>query len=136
MELLIFASVGAAATALHYLVYASGLAWTTWPAAASSAAGYLAGSVLSYALNYHLTFRSQRRHAVALSRFYIMVLSAFILNAALVGLMVDMSGVNAWVGAGHRHAGVPRFQLRRVPGPGCSGARHETAHLRRDPGFQ
>lgn len=98
MELLLFLGVGAAATGLHYAVYAAGLAWTAWPAAAASALGYLAGSLLSYALNYHLTFRSRRRHAVALPRFYLMVVIAFFLNAALVGLLVDVRGLNAWVG--------------------------------------
>jgi putative flippase GtrA len=97
-EITAFLAVGAGATALQYAVYAAGLAFTRWPAAASSAAGYLAGSVLSYVLNYHVTFRSVRRHAVALPKFYAMVGAAFVLNAGLVAMLVDAGGVNAWLG--------------------------------------
>lgn len=97
-ELGAFLAVGVAATALQYLVYAAGLAWLDAPAAMSSAGGYLAGSLLSYALNYHLTFRSQRRHGQALPRFYAMVFAAFILNTALVGLSVDVGGLHPWAG--------------------------------------
>ncbi|HVZ44995.1 MAG TPA: GtrA family protein [Ramlibacter sp.] len=97
-EVASFLGVGALATALQYVVYAIGLALTPWPAAASSAAGYLSGSVLSYALNYHVTFRSDRDHAVAVPKFYAMVAVAFTINASIVALLVDWAGLNAWLG--------------------------------------
>jgi putative flippase GtrA len=98
MELLVFLVVGGLATATQYVVYAAGLAWTTLPAAVISGAGYLAGSVVSYVLNYHVTFRSSRRHAVALPKFYAMVAAAFVLNTVLVALMVDGGGMHPWLG--------------------------------------
>ncbi|MDB5873677.1 MAG: gtrA-like family protein [Ramlibacter sp.] len=93
-----FLLVGAAATALQYLIYGTLLRLAPWPAVAASVAGYLAGSVLSYLLNYHVTFDSRRSHASAVPKFYAMVAVAFVLNAALVGLLVDGMGLNAWAG--------------------------------------
>ena len=98
MELLSFLGVGLLATAVQYLVYAAGLSLTSMPAAGSSAIGYLCGSLVSYVLNYHVTFRSQRRHAVALTKFYAMVAVAFVLNALVVAMLVDAGGWNAWLG--------------------------------------
>jgi len=97
-EMLVFLVVGVLATATQYLVYAAGLAWSTLPAAAISGAGYLAGSGVSYVLNYHVTFRSARRHAVALPKFYAMVAAAFVLNTLLVALLVDRGGMHPWLG--------------------------------------
>lgn len=93
-----FLLVGVAATALQYLVYGVLLHLVPWPAVVASAIGYGAGSVLSYLLNYHVTFGSSRSHASAVPRFYTMVAVAFFLNAAIVGLLVDWMGLNAWLG--------------------------------------
>lgn len=93
-----FLLVGVAATGLQYLVYGALLRLAPWPAVAASMAGYLAGSVLSYLLNYHVTFRSSRGHASAVPRFYAMAAVAFVLNAAIVGALVDGLGLNAWAG--------------------------------------
>ncbi len=93
-----FLLVGAAATALQYLVYGALLRIVPLPAAAASVLGYGAGSVLSYLLNYHVTFGSSRSHASAVPRFYAMVAVAFVLSAAIVGVLVDWMGLNAWLG--------------------------------------
>jgi putative flippase GtrA len=93
-----FLFVGALATALQYFVYGGLLQLAGWPAVAASMVGYLAGSVLSYALNYYLTFRSRRSHASAVPRFYAMAAGAFALNAAVVAMLVDGMAFNPWVG--------------------------------------
>ncbi|HSI55228.1 MAG TPA: GtrA family protein [Ramlibacter sp.] len=93
-----FLGVGVAATALQYLVYGALLRILPGPAVVASVLGYVAGSVLSYLLNYHVTFGSSRAHASAVPRFYAMVAVAFLLNAAIVGGLVDGMGLNAWLG--------------------------------------
>jgi putative flippase GtrA len=93
-----FLGVGVLATALQYAVYGVSLSLLAWPAAACSALGYLAGSVLSYVLNYHVTFGSDSAHATAVPKFYAMVAMAFVLNAGIVAATVDLAGLNAWVG--------------------------------------
>ena len=93
-----FLLVGVAATALQYVVYGVLLRVLPGPAVVASVLGYLAGSVLSYVLNYHVTFGSSRAHASAVPRFYAMVAVAFALNAVIVGALVDGMGLNAWLG--------------------------------------
>jgi len=93
-----FLLVGALATGLQYVVYGALLQLSAWPAMLASMVGSLAGSVLSYALNYHLTFRSNRSHVSAVPRFYAMVAGAFVLNAGLVGILVDGLALNPWLG--------------------------------------
>jgi putative flippase GtrA len=93
-----FLLVGVLATGLQYLVYGALLRLPGWPAVVASMVGYFAGSVLSYALNYYLTFRANRSHASAVPRFYAMAAGAFVLNAALVAMLVDGMGLNAWLG--------------------------------------
>lgn len=93
-----FLLVGVLSTALQYGVYAALLQMPGWPAVVASMAGYLAGSVLSYALNYYLTFRSSRAHGSAVPRFYAMATAAFVLNAAIVAALVHGLGLNPWVG--------------------------------------
>jgi len=61
-------------------------------------AGYFAGSLLSYGLNYRLTFASTRSHGSAVPRFYVMVAAAFVLNAGIVAVLVDGMKFNAWLG--------------------------------------
>ena len=98
MQFVIFLLVGVLATATQYLVYGVGLGWLRVPAVALSSMGYLAGSIVSYLFNYHFTFRSRGLHAAALPKFYVMVAVAFVINAALVGLLVDSAGLNPWLG--------------------------------------
>ena len=93
-----FLGVGIAATGLQYLVYGALLRLLPGPAVVASVLGYVAGSLLSYVLNYHVTFGSSRTHASAVPRFYAMVAVAFVLNAAIVGALVDGMGLNVWVG--------------------------------------
>jgi putative flippase GtrA len=65
----------------------------------SSGLGYLFGSIVNYYLNHVVTFgkdRSQRKHLVAVSRFYIANGISWSINTALMGLLVDMAGYNTW----------------------------------------
>ena len=83
-----FLFVGAAATALQYLVYGALLQMAPWPAAVASVLGYGAGSVLSYLLNYHVTFESNIAHGAVMPKFYLIATVGFLLNVLIMWQMV------------------------------------------------
>ena len=95
-ELLKFAAVGGAATALHYLVFWIGLSVLEGSATLSTAVGYAAGSVLSYAANYSFTFRSTASHGRAFPSFYLMVALGWVLNTGLVYLGAAWLDLPPW----------------------------------------
>jgi putative flippase GtrA len=82
-----FLIVGGIATLIQYIV----LIWTVerwhWNAVLASSAGYILSTMVNYLLNYYFTFRSGRRHGVAVARFGIVAAAGFALNALLMELL-------------------------------------------------
>jgi putative flippase GtrA len=87
-----YAAVGLVATAMHYAVLAglveSGAA-TPLPA---TLAGYIAGGLVSYALNRRLTFAGGRPHRDAAWRFAVVAASGFAWTGLLMALFVGRIG--------------------------------------------
>jgi len=96
-QILKFALTGGLATALQYIAFALGLYAFGLSAGVASGIGYVAGSVLSYVVNYLFTFESQARHGKALARFYAMVAIGWILNTSIVYVSADVWILNPWV---------------------------------------
>ncbi|MGL4961877.1 MAG: GtrA family protein [Inquilinus sp.] len=87
-----YAAVGLVATAMHYAVLAglveSGAA-TPLPA---TLAGYVAGGLVSYALNRRLTFAGGRPHREAAWRFALVAAGGFAWTGLLMALLVGRLG--------------------------------------------
>lgn len=98
--LLKFLLTGGVATLLQYLLLWCGVELIGMLAAAASGIGYLAGSILSYFVNYYYTFNSSRSHAGAVSRFYFMVGVGWLMNIAIVGVLADWLNWNKWIAQG------------------------------------
>lgn len=84
-----FALVGATATAIQYVVLIAlvrGLG--VWPTLAS-AIGFVISAGLNYLLNYHFTFRSQRRHGPAALKFVALAGVGLAINSLLMQLLVE-----------------------------------------------
>ena len=60
----------------------------------ASAAGFLTGAAVKYALNYFVAFRSGQRHAVALARFVVTLAVFFVLNSLLFLLLNERYGLH------------------------------------------
>jgi len=60
---------------------------------AGSAAGFVAGGIVSYLLNYHITFGSTRRHVEAAGLFIAVATIGLVLNTALMALMAGVLGI-------------------------------------------
>jgi len=88
-----FSGVGVIGTAAHYLVLILLVQLTAIDPVAASSLGALLGALVNYHLNYHYTFQSSKRHREALTRFMIVAVIAFILNALL---MYGFTSVLQW----------------------------------------
>lgn len=88
-----FTLVGVAGTAVHYGVMAVLIELLGVPPLPSSAAGFITSAVLSYMLNYRLTFASSLSHRRALPMFLIVGSMGLALNSTLVGVL---TGPMSW----------------------------------------
>jgi putative flippase GtrA len=88
-----FAGVGVVATGLQYGVLIVAVEWFHMNAVLGSCSGFVISAALNYWLNYHFTFGSQKPHAVAGSRFFIVAAVGLALNA---GVMAALVGLFKW----------------------------------------
>jgi putative flippase GtrA len=87
-----FCLVGTVATALQFAVLIAGVRLLGADAVIASSAGYVAGAILSYALNYAFTYRSMRPHREAVPRFLLVLAIGSALNAALMAIQINVLG--------------------------------------------
>jgi putative flippase GtrA len=92
-----FALVGATGTAVQYTVLWIGVNVLAQSAPASSAAGYLLGSIVNYLLNYAFTFASGKSHFEAATKYYAVMVVGFCLNTGLMEIFVRSLKLNYWV---------------------------------------
>lgn len=93
-----FAAVGAVGTAAHFATLILLVQSIGWPPALATTAGFVVGAAVNYGLNYHLTFQSSARHAVALPRFLGIALLSMLLNLAIVWALVHWQTAHYLVG--------------------------------------
>lgn len=88
-----FAWVGILATGAHFATLALVVERGVAGPVVASTLGAVVGAVVSYVLNRAFTFESTRSHAGAVPRFVVVALVSFILNGALMDLLVHRLGV-------------------------------------------
>jgi putative flippase GtrA len=127
-QLLRFVAAGGVCTLLQYLVLVLGVELGIANAMLASGAGYVASSVLNYALNRRYTFGGAAPHQAAATRFIVVTASGLALNLAgmrllhaglhwhyLYAQMLVTLLVLLWNFAWHRHWTFAA-PLRRPPG--------------------
>jgi putative flippase GtrA len=97
-QFLDFAVVGAVGTAAHFATLILLVQSAGWMPAVATTAGFLVGALVNYGLNYHLTFQSQARHAVAMPRFLAIAALSMLLNVAIVWVLVHWNSVHYLLG--------------------------------------
>ena len=93
-QFLRFAAVGASGTAVQYSVLWGGVEWAGISAAAASGIGYILGSVVNYILNYFFTFKSDKGHGEAASKYFTLLGIGWCINTGLMWLLVDRLGTH------------------------------------------
>lgn len=89
-----FGAVGAVGTVAHYTLFVALVEWAAVDPVPASVAGAALGALVNYLLNYHYTFRSDRRHRDALPRFLAIAGLGLSLNTLCMALFVDSFGMH------------------------------------------
>lgn len=87
-----FSGVGAVATLVHYMVLIALVQLFSTNAVVASSAGALAGACVAYTLNYRYTFRSDKRHVEALSKFMLVAAVGFLVNGVCMVALTEILG--------------------------------------------
>lgn len=87
-----FAAVGLVGTAAHYLTLTGLVELAGADPVAGSVSGFLVGAAVNYVLNYRLTFKSDKRHREAASKFFAVAATGFVINAGLMHVLVNAVG--------------------------------------------
>lgn len=93
-----FSAVGVVGTIIHYGVMAVLVEPLHVHPVPGSAAGFLASAVVSYLLNYRITFSSSMQHHKALPRFLAVGTVGLGINSALVGVLTGQAALH-WLAA-------------------------------------
>jgi len=93
-RLISFATIGGLATLLHYALLVMLVELAELDAVTSSATGFVASAILNYWLNYHLTFRSKKRHLVAAPRFLLVAMIGLAINSGIISVGTGLLGFN------------------------------------------
>lgn len=88
-----FAVVGIIGTVAHYVLLVMLVEMLAVNAVVASTAGATLGALVNYLLNRRYTFRSEKRHGEALTKFLIIAASGLALNSSFMLLFVEILGV-------------------------------------------
>ncbi|MGL5362355.1 MAG: GtrA family protein [Bosea sp. (in: a-proteobacteria)] len=92
-QLVAFAFVGVAAAVVHFGLLVGLVELFSVNPVRATLAGYVAGGVVSYALNRWLTFEATRSHSQAGWRFGVIAFGGFLLTGVLMSLFVNRLGL-------------------------------------------
>lgn len=92
-QFLLFACVGAGGTLAHYAVLIAVVEAGGLSPLAGAAGGFIVGGLVNYGLNRSVVFRSDRAHAEALPRFFIIAGTGLLWTLLLMAVMTDGLGI-------------------------------------------
>ena len=85
-----FAGVGAIGTLVHYGILILLVHGMSLNAVLASTAGFLAGAITNYLLNYHYTFASNKLHREAMTKFFAVALAGMLFNAMVMSVCTNI----------------------------------------------
>jgi putative flippase GtrA len=89
-QILGFAGIGAIATALQYGILVIAVEIFRMNAIVGSSLGFVLSAAVNYQLNYRFTFRSEKSHVAAASRFALIACAGLAINSAMMMLLIDV----------------------------------------------
>jgi putative flippase GtrA len=89
-QFLNFAAIGAVGTVGHYTTLVICVELLTIRPLIASTLGFVVGAVINYFLNYHLTFRSRKKHTEALPKFMLAATVGMFINMAIMSLALNV----------------------------------------------
>lgn len=93
-QFVLFAGVGVIGTAAHYVLLSVLVEVAGVHPVPASTAGAVLGALVNYFLNRQFTFRSDKRHREALTKFLTIAALGLALNGLLMFILVDAFGLH------------------------------------------
>ncbi|CAG9255589.1 GtrA domain-containing protein [Paraburkholderia unamae] len=90
----LYATVGASGTAVQYAILWILVTTGSAPAPIASTVGAIAGAIVNYLLNFHLTFGSHGRHRAAAPKFFATSVLGMALNYLLMSAQTEVLGLH------------------------------------------
>ncbi len=89
-----FSGIGIIGTAAHFTVLVIFIELIGVHPVFGSALGFVAGAFNNYYLNHRFTFQSNKRHREALTKFLVVAIVGFFLNALIMLVLVDVVAIH------------------------------------------
>lgn len=89
-QFICFTGVGAVGTAAQYISLIVLVEIAKSNAVVASSIGFVLGAIVNYYLNYRYTFRSQKAHWEALSKFFIVAMAGIMLNTVVMAYLTTV----------------------------------------------
>jgi len=83
---LCFSGIGIVGTFVHYSILIGLVNILAVSAVTASSAGFVAGALTNYLLNYRYTFASKKRHQETITKFFIVALIGLVFNGLIMSL--------------------------------------------------
>jgi len=93
-QFLMFAGIGAIGTLGHYTTLIVLVQFYTVDPVFASSFGFVVGAIINYILNYHFTFRSDKPHREALTKFLIVATIGAGINGFIMYAGVENTNIN------------------------------------------
>jgi putative flippase GtrA len=93
-QFMLFSGIGVFGTSAHYALLYSLVQWAHAAPVAATTAGFVAGAIINYALNYRYTFKSRKRHSEAALKFLLVATAGAVLNASVMQIGITKSSID------------------------------------------
>ena len=89
-----FAGVGAVATAIQYMILFALVRFVNTNPVYASSVGFSVSALVNYFMNYHLTFKSKKRHRDTITKFLSLATIGLILNSLVMEACTALTGLH------------------------------------------
>ena len=94
IQFITFTGVGAIGTLAHYITLIMLVNIAGVNPVIASGNGFVVGAFVNYYLNYHVTFRSNKRHAETFIKFFSIALVGLLINTFLMYITTELMKIN------------------------------------------
>lgn len=89
-QFILFSGIGAIGTVAHYSVLIFMVQLLHTDPVAATTTGFIAGALINYTLNYHITFNSNKQHLETITKFFTVAAAGALINALLMSAGLNM----------------------------------------------
>jgi putative flippase GtrA len=93
-QFLLFSGIGAIGTVAHYSILILMVQLIHADPVIATTVGFIAGALVNYTLNYHITFSSNKRHRETLTKFFSVATAGACINSLIMSVGINIFDVH------------------------------------------